>query len=66
MKDKPTPKQKTQRDLAWKLKVVMGSRGNLYPREKTLPHAVAVKLTEIYNQLWEAETLLRKALKEIK
>lgn len=59
-------KQLAQRELSWKLKVVTGAQGTLYPREFHLSHDVQLQLMLIHRQLEFVEKLLRKQLKELK
>lgn len=62
----PTNKQRIQRELAWKLKMVTGARGNLYPREKNLHPSVESRLYLICNELKIVEDQIRFQLANIK
>ena len=59
---RPTLLQTTQRALSWKLRMVVGARGTLYPREQTLPFKIKVHLLEIQRLLGQAEKLIRAQL----
>ena len=61
-----TTKQKKQQELSWKLKVIMGCRQNIYPRERDLPKDVVNNLMSICTELKEIETILRRELTNIK
>lgn len=61
-----TEKQRIQQALAWKLRIVRGSIGTLYPREPELSNIVSTRLHIVVNNLREVETELVKALHEIK
>ena len=63
----PTPptKQSKQRALAWKLRVVMGAQGTLYPRE-SLPVNICITLSHITHLLKQVEQELRHELRNIK
>lgn len=62
----PTNKQRIQRELAWKLKMITGARGNLYPREKNLHPSVESRLHSICNELKIVEDQIRFQLANIK
>lgn len=59
----PTPAQKKQRILAWKLRMVMRTRGNLYPREHYLPPEITARLHIVYSDLKVIEQMIRDELK---
>ena len=61
-----TRKQEVQQALSWKLKMVKGAIGTLYPREKDLPDAVRIELQFIQHHLGNVEKSLRRALRNIK
>lgn len=61
-----TKKQKIQQELSWKLRMVMGARGNLYPRERELPVEIQSLLHSTCIDLKAIETKLRTALDNIK
>lgn len=61
-----TEKQKRQQELSWKLRMVMGARGNLYPREKSLSPRTQSILNSIYVSLKAAEECIRQELANIK
>ena len=58
-----TPKQRRQQALAWKLKVVMGAAGTLYPREQELPPEIHKSLMLVYEYLNVVAKDIRKQLK---
>lgn len=62
----PTRKQTAQRVLAWKLKMVAGAKGALYPREPELTPQIRQALIEITVQLDLIEDLIRHELRNIK
>ena len=62
----PTQRQLRQRALAWKLRMVLGAMGTLYPREKDLPPNVNNQLKSICNQLASVAIDIRWHLRNIK
>jgi hypothetical protein len=60
-----TLRQRKQQALSWKLRMVMGARGTLYPRERDIPEHIKQALRNIDTELLLVEAQLRKALANI-
>lgn len=58
-----TPKQRRQQALAWKLRMVIGAKANIYPRESELPPHIAQQLKAIWSDLDWAEKIIKTQLK---
>ena len=60
-----TPKQRTQGNLAWKLRMVKGAQGTLCPREGFSPR-LTQDLLKVCSDLKFIEDLIRYELANIK
>lgn len=61
-----TPKQRKQSELAWKLRMIRGAQGTLYPREKSLSTKSTSLLNSVCIDLKAIETLILDELRNIK
>lgn len=64
-----TERQRIQQALAWKLRMVRGARGNLWPKEPELQkvdHKISFILQEVDYRLRSLDKLITEALHEIK
>lgn len=60
-----TLRQRKQCALSWKLRMVMGARGTLYPRERDIPDHIKFRLHRIIEDLKIVEDQLRASLGNI-
>lgn len=64
-----TPKQRKQQSLSWKLRMVMGARGNIghiWPNRDHYSPELRAKLRDISAELQVVEAMIRKELANIK